>query len=164
MAKPVFLIGFMGSGKSAIGRALSALLGYEFIDLDEEIVAATGQPINALFDKFGEGHFREIEHQTLVSYSLVNSTVIATGGGAPCFHDNLKIMEAAGDTIFLDVPFDVAFSRISGSDRPLVKQGQEDLELLYKERLEVYRMAAIEVDAGSGTAQEIAEKIVRVLA
>src|SRR5436853_6290275 len=95
----VFLIGFMGSGKTFLGKQLAQLLNYEFIDLDEWIEQREKKSIAEIFSEDGEEYFRKKESQQLKLLAEKNNAVIATGGGTPCFHDNMKWMNDHGFTI-----------------------------------------------------------------
>ena len=132
----VFLIGFMGAGKTQLGRALARSLGYQFTDLDSHIEAAAHLSIPEIFAQKGEAAFREWEQETLrntVSNLLVQkaSCVIACGGGTPCYHGNLEFMKAQGFVIFLDTPAETLCERLlqPGQSRPLLP-GQTKSALL----------------------------------
>lgn len=95
----IFLVGFMGVGKTYLGRALAKSLGFDFVDLDELIENRTGMSVPAIFQQFGEAVFRQIEAESLRSLSNLPS-VVATGGGTPCFHGNMTWMNENGITIY----------------------------------------------------------------
>ena len=149
----IFLIGFMCSGKSRIGRELAPLLGLPFHDLDRVIERRVG-PITPFFQREGEGAFRKIEAEVILELSQGPDAVIATGGGTPCEDDNLSVMQATGTVVWLDVPLPDLMPRIerSGGDRPLLfgLKGdalRERVEELLAPRLTVYRKADITVQA-----------------
>ena len=125
----IFLIGFMGSGKTTAGRILAERLDYEFVDLDVLIEEREKMAITQIFAIRGEEYFRKVENQVL--YTLLDRSlmVVACGGGTPCFYDNMQKMKSAGLTIYLRVSTDVLAARLSGKDasRPLVagKKGAE---------------------------------------
>lgn len=123
MESRIFLIGFMGSGKSTLGKALAHDIGYDFMDLDKVIENQSGMPITEIFGKYGEHGFREKEKETLHSLTLISNTLIATGGGAPCFYDNMEWMNSHGQTIFIDCPVDTLVDRLRSEldHRPLIK-------------------------------------------
>ena len=100
--KPIFLIGFMGSGKSTLGRALSDASGLDFIDLDTYIERRFHSNIRDIFATKGEQEFRNIERRMLLEVSQFENVIIACGGGTPCFFDNIDVMNQAGTTVFLD--------------------------------------------------------------
>lgn len=122
MGKPVFLIGYMGSGKSTAGKKLARTLGYFFTDLDEEIEKMTGKPIHRIFSEDGEDAFRQLEHSILVSLAARKNMVIATGGGAPCFFDNMELMKQSGVTVYLKMKPESLAKRLANAKikRPLL--------------------------------------------
>ena len=96
----VFLIGYMGSGKSTIGNGLSAIMNIPFFDLDSVIEKKIGMNIHTMFREKGEHCFREKEHSILTSLNLDNKSIIAAGGGTPCFFDNHNFMKKLGSTVY----------------------------------------------------------------
>jgi shikimate kinase len=120
----LYLIGLPGSGKTTIGRRLAAHYGWEFRDLDAEIVAQAGCSIPEIFTHEGEARFREREAEALRSLACRPGAplVLATGGGTPCFHDNLDLLQETGFTLWLDVPLPELARRLahSHSTRPLL--------------------------------------------
>ncbi|MGV3763312.1 shikimate kinase [Parapedobacter sp.] len=115
-SKPVFLIGFMGSGKTTWGRKLALKTERTFIDLDDEIVKEAGMPIPEYFSQRGEHAFRTLESRVLKSLPLEEPAVVATGGGTPCYFDNLAWMNKAGKTIYLCMPPKALWSRLMQTD------------------------------------------------
>lgn len=165
----VFLIGFMCSGKSTVGRALAPLLGLPFIDLDRVVEQRVG-PLLPFIQREGEPAFREVESEVLQELVQGPPAVIATGGGTPCEKDHLKVMKEAGKVIWLDVPMDHLMPRIerAGGDRPLLfglkgEALRERVEDLLSQRTERYAEADIIVQAGVPAA-EVAGRICAVLA
>lgn len=127
----IFLIGFMGSGKSTIGRSLASLLHYEHIDLDRLIESTVGATIGSIFEHQGEVKFREYEAQCLQRCGQMDNVVVSTGGGAPCFGDNMAFMCGCGLTIYLqhEVPQLAARLAVSKTDRPLLRgKDREQIE------------------------------------
>jgi shikimate kinase len=125
----IFLLGFMGSGKSYWGRLLSQKLQVPFFDLDEQIVNAEGKSINEIFDSNGEEYFRLLEKDTLhIITESHDSMVMACGGGTPCYFNNIEYMNREGTTIWLDVPIQVLYERLirERSRRPLLKDLSDD--------------------------------------
>ena len=111
--KPIFLIGLPGSGKSTFGKALSSALNLNHVDLDQLIESKNNKSIDALFEIHGEAYFREIERNTLQELLKKSSTdILSCGGGTPCFYDNMSIMNAAGLTVFLDIPVATIVKRV----------------------------------------------------
>ena len=126
----IYLIGFMGSGKSTTGKKLADRLKWSFIDLDERIELETGMKIPDIFSKHGELYFRKVESEILRSLISESKTVISTGGGTPCFADNMKYMLETGLTIYLKMtPGQLNSHLISSSgERPLIKDiGKSEL-------------------------------------
>lgn len=121
----------MGSGKSTVGRKLAKLLNFDFLDLDEEIEKRIGMPISSYFEREGEDAFRDVEKQILIETSAHDNSVISTGGGCPCYHNNMEWINTNGLSIFLDLSPKALFSRLKDAKehRPLI-QNLNDEELL----------------------------------
>lgn len=122
--RPVFLIGYMGSGKSTLGRFVSQLTGLRFIDLDTYIEERYHMSVKQIFAAYGEAGFREREQAMLREVSDFEDTIIACGGGTPCFFDNMDIMNACGTTVFLDTGIDRLHQRLMRGrhKRPLIAE------------------------------------------
>ena len=127
----VYLIGFMGSGKSTAGKKLASSLGWAFVDLDKKIEETTGKKISEIFAEKGEAWFREFETEMLNTLQSFNNTVISAGGGTPCHGANMDYMLETGVTVYLKLTPGQLKSRLTGSqqERPLLK-GLYDAELL----------------------------------
>lgn len=119
----IYIIGFMGSGKSTAGRKLASLLKWSFIDLDELICKHTGRTIPEIFATDGEKKFREIESNLLQHLDLKSDTVVSTGGGTPCYPGNMDYMTASGLTVYLKLTPPQLKSRLVNAegDRPLIR-------------------------------------------
>lgn len=132
----IYLTGFMGSGKTTIGKVLAHGLGYAFLDLDDVIEKQRGKSVQQLFQESGEDFFRDLENRALMETESLTRTVIATGGGTPCFLNNMAWMNRHGLSIYLKVPAKVLFDRLSrqASTRPLISGLQGEELLLYIER------------------------------
>lgn len=129
----------MGSGKTTLGRALADAIGIPFIDLDHYIEQRYRKTISQLFAENGEDRFREIERRMLHEVGEFEDVIISTGGGTPCFFDNIEYMNEQGTTVYLDVPVERLFIRLSiaRSKRPLIKEkNDEELMSFIKEQLE----------------------------
>src|SRR5687767_7202506 len=139
---PIFLLGFMASGKSTVGPVLAARLGLEFIDLDLLIEAKAGCAIAELIERDGEEQFREIETQTLREAVSRGAAVIAPGGGAITREENRELMSRLGITVWLDAPFDLCWRRIrkDGATRPLAPN-EATARARYESRLALYQQA-----------------------
>lgn len=119
----IILIGYMGSGKSTLGRKVARKLNYEFLDTDHAIEEQAGMTIAEIFTQKGEAHFRDLEHQLLVSLKEKDQMVIATGGGMPCFQGNMKVLNELGRTFYLKRSVLELVHRLTHSkkERPLIK-------------------------------------------
>ena len=154
LSMQIFLIGFMGSGKTQTGKQLSDLIGKPFVDLDAYIEKKGGQSIATLFKYGGADHFRKLEKKALQEVITdFPDHIIATGGGTPIYFDNLETMKANGMVIFLDALPEIIFQRIkdSGEQRPLLKtmKGEELKQYISKlltERMEYYLQAHLAVE------------------
>lgn len=126
----ILLVGFMAAGKTTLGKALAKNLGLQFVDLDLYIESRYHATVSQIFAERGEEGFRQIERNMLHEVAEFEDVIIATGGGTPCFFDNMEYMNAQGTTVFLDASVDVIFTRltIARTQRPLVA-GKTDEEL-----------------------------------
>lgn len=126
----IFLTGYMGAGKTTLGKAFARELNVPFIDLDWYIEERFHKSIRELFVERGEASFRELEQSMLHEVGEFENVVISTGGGTPCFFDNMDYMNKTGQTVFLDVHPDVLFQRlrVATQQRPIL-QGKTDEEL-----------------------------------
>ncbi len=164
----IFLIGFMGAGKSTVGHQLAVKLGIPFFDLDELVEQRAGQSVASVFGTSGESEFRALEHQELVALvEQYGDFVLACGGGTPCYYQNLPLMQQSGLTFYLATTPSVLASRLESqlADRPLLR-GAGSYSALEKlivqklaEREPYYRQATYTVDAAVPL-QEIVEKLV----
>ena len=135
----LYIIGFMGSGKTTTGSRLAGLLGWNFTDLDKSIEKYAGKTIPEIFAVQGETWFRNLETEVLRSLRSESDTVISTGGGAPCFGDNMDFMLETGLTIYLKLTPAQLKSRLSNTrgERPLIKDLNDEGLLSYiEEKLE----------------------------
>lgn len=133
----IYLIGFMGCGKTTLGKKVANQLKYDFIDLDQLIEKRAYLTINEIFTKKGEEFFRVLEKQLLIELSLSENTVVAVGGGTPCYFTNMEIMNQTGETFYFQRPVKELFNRIVNArdNRPLVKDKSEEELLVYIEDL-----------------------------
>ncbi|MBI5857026.1 MAG: shikimate kinase [Sphingobacteriales bacterium] len=135
----IFLIGFMGSGKTHWGRLLSEKLGIPFFDLDEQIVAHEGKSIVELFEEKGEEHFRLLEKDLLhIIAESHDSFVMACGGGAPCYYNNIDYMNQSGTTVWINTPFEILIERLikEKETRPLIRElSNEQLEMFIHKKI-----------------------------
>lgn len=143
--KNIVLCGFMGSGKSSVGAALSVLTGAQFVDMDRYIEKQEGKRISAIFREKGEAYFRQLENRAAVALSSQSGQIIATGGGAVMHPDNVRAFRSGGVIVLLDVPLYVVQKRLrSDRSRPLLNTPNRGhvLRELYRKRLPYYRAAA----------------------
>lgn len=135
----LFLLGFMGCGKSFTGKRLAEKFGIDFIDLDEYIETKEGRRIREIFEKEGESYFRYMEKKYLHEMKTKEMTVVSLGGGTPCFFDNMNWMNENGVTIFLETPTSILANRLIGGieSRPLLLGfSKEELESFIEKKLE----------------------------
>lgn len=162
----LFLVGFMGAGKSTVGRALARRLDWPFLDLDTEIERRYRVTIPKIFGEYGEQGFRQREREVLENVAFVGRAVISTGGGTFIQAPNRELIRRAGISVFIDPDFDVLWRRLIASpkERPLLAD-REATHALWLERVAVYREADLRIEAGADAEPEIlAETIVRRLA
>ncbi|MEG1563743.1 MAG: shikimate kinase [Bacteroides sp.] len=134
----IFLTGYMGAGKTTLGKALARKLHLSFVDLDWYIEERLHKTVGELFAERGEVAFRELERKMLHEVGAFEDVVISTGGGAPCFFDNMEFMNRNGETVFLDVHPDVLFRRlrVARQQRPILKgKGDDELKAFIAEAL-----------------------------
>jgi shikimate kinase len=163
----IFLIGFMGSGKTTLGRKLASRLGYEFMDLDHILEANVGMTIAQYFSAHGEGAFRKLESELLKQIPYPENAVVSTGGGLPCFFDNIDWMNAHGKTVYINLSPKTLAGRLENEKdkRPVLRDHGANLvnfiEGKLAERDKFYNQAQIIVDGLSLTAEKL-EKLLRV--
>lgn len=139
MTRHIFLIGFMGSGKTHWGKVLAERLGCAFLDLDAYIENNEGKTIPEIFADSGEDGFRILERENLHRLAALPPAVVATGGGTPCFFNNMRWMKRHGVTIYLKTSPEILFERLKNerAQRPLLKDlDDEALRAFIRERLE----------------------------
>jgi len=126
----IFLVGFMGSGKTTIGRRLSERIGFDFVDTDCIIEMQQGLTIFEVFAQYGEASFREMERNILPEIQKIEYAVVSTGGGMPCYKDNMSVMRSIGKVVYLKTSPQALTRRLlrSHTERPLIK-GKTEKEL-----------------------------------
>lgn len=163
----VFLIGPMGSGKSAVGRHLARLLGFSFHDSDADIEAKTGVDIAFIFEKEGEAGFRQRERESILRLTGLERVVIATGGGAVILPDNRRVLAERGTVVYLETSIAQQLERTRhGRHRPLLNDTDPKAKLgeLMRERAALYeQIADITVSTDGRRVQLVAEEIHREL-
>jgi shikimate kinase len=157
----IFMVGFMGSGKTTIGRELAVRIDAPFFDLDELIESAEKMSIKEIFAQKGEPYFRKRERDLLRSTKHLQSAVIATGGGTFTFDENIQFIQSEGLSVFLSATYALLRTRIdTKDDRPLFRDDISTHEL-YANRIRYYRMADIAIDVREDeTPMEIVERLV----
>lgn len=161
----IYLIGFMGSGKTTLGNSLAKKMFKKFIDADEFIENKLGMPITGVFEKHGESFFRDQETEFL-KLDFDEEVLVSTGGGMPCFNNNIDLMKAKGVVVFIDLPPKVLLSRLQNekSSRPLIKSipSEEllsEIERKINQRLPYYLKADIYYNSLIETEVELMDKI-----
>jgi len=165
----IYLIGFMGSGKTTAGKKLARKLAYDFIDLDALIELETELTISEFFNQFGEDKFRQTEQQALRKTFEFKNTVISTGGGAPCFFNSMGEINKHGVSIYLQANIGLIISRLQGekNQRPLIKDKNEEefrayINKLLVEREVYYSKAKLIVDAKNLNIEQLKSKIIEL--
>lgn len=164
----IILVGFMGTGKTVVGKELAKRLGREYIDIDEVIQEKEGRPIPRIFAKQGEEYFRQIETRVIKQFSELDGYVISAGGGAVLREENIGALRKRGVLICLRTKPEVIWRRVRKDEgRPLLKgfcDKKERIKQLLKERAPFYNQADITVDTSYLTVSEIVEEIIKLLA
>lgn len=162
----ILLTGFMGSGKSTIGRALSVRLGYPFVDTDALIEEMEGMTITEIFHKYGEPHFRTLEHRLTYELTKQDSLVVSSGGGFILTNAVYQLASSNFTIVYLDTPFEICLARIKKEDTRPLAQGKSDKELfnLYNKRKDIYQVRCdFSVDASQFLLSDIVNDIVEGL-
>jgi shikimate kinase len=160
----IYLVGFMGAGKSTVGRELSLKLRWLFLDLDGEIEKSARLSVREIFAQFGEPHFRKIEREQLHRVSETPQAVIALGGGVYVDAENRAIIDTTGVAVWLDTSLATVKERVRpDGSRPLLADAERARQL-YAERLPSYRLARIHVLTDNRLPDALAEEIVQKVA
>ena len=161
----IVLVGFMGSGKSTVGKLLSERLSLPLFDTDAEIEKRTGMSIPEIFSERGEEYFRKLEKEVVEELlSLPQDLVISTGGGLPAYSNNMELLNRKAFTVYLEADFEVLWRRISEDrNRPLVSLGKEKVKELLERRLPFYEMAKFKVRTDVNSPVACVEEILNAL-
>lgn len=158
----IILIGFMASGKTTIGKALSTQTGMKLLDTDAIVEEQQGMEIKDIFSLHGEAYFRLKEKEAILCLSKVENCIISVGGGAVMFHDNLQTLKKIGTTVFLDAPLSKILNNLKGKFRPLVGNTIEETKMkeLLERRYPTYMKADIVINTEHLDVQQTVDAIV----
>jgi shikimate kinase len=159
----IYLVGFMGAGKSTVARALGKRLDWKVEDVDTCIEKAERRDIPAIFREMGEAYFRAKERETLITLLPERGAVIASGGGTFVDPANRELMLRDGAVVWLDAPLSTVLQRVPSDGRRPLAADRTGMEQLYNQRLAAYRQAHLRVDAGRGSVEELVDHILEWL-
>ena len=165
MADSVILVGFMGAGKSTVGRLVARRLGRCLVETDDMITAKEGRSIPEIFAERGEAHFRALEDEAIEMLALKAGDVIATGGGLPCRPGRAEALRALGTVVWLRGEFDTLYARaLAGGDRPMLAgRRREEVQALYESRLPYYGRAHVIVETDGLGIDQVAARVCQAL-
>jgi shikimate kinase len=162
----IYLIGFMGSGKSTAGKRVASLLRWKFADIDRLVEQKEGMKVPEIFSARGEDYFRRAESDALTEVSVRSRTVVACGGGTPCSQKNIHVMKSTGIIVYLKLPVEILVSRLNraGNDRPLLSNTDPGeltgkVSNLLGERSHWYEQADLVIDAAVTKEEEMTSLI-----
>lgn len=162
----IFLVGYMGCGKSTVGHQMSRMLGYRFMDMDKLIEQRSGMTIAEIFERHGELYFRRLERGMLGELGAEKDVVIATGGGVPCHGDNMEVMNACAETVYLKMSPEKLFSRLvhGRAKRPLIRdfddqQLMDYIRTMVEARSPFYERARLVIDCDGVSDEYVARHI-----
>jgi shikimate kinase len=159
----ITILGFMGSGKSTLGKMIANRLGLNFIDLDDYIEENEKKSIPEIFKNNGEQYFRTLETQYLNKLLECQNTVISLGGGTPCFNNNIKSIITQSRSLFIDIPIEQLISRLSNArrERPLIKDMKKaELKLFISEKLMLRRPFYEQAEHSIKASKEALEEVI----
>lgn len=164
----LFLIGFMGAGKSSVAAALAQALGWEAIEMDQCIAAQEGMAIPEIFAQKGEPYFRTCETRLLESFSQGDSRIVSCGGGVPMREENVAAMRRCGRIVLLTARPEVILDRVKDSNQRPLLEGHKDVpyisQLMERRRPKYEATADIRVDTSNLTIEEVCQEILRQIA
>ncbi|MCF7873285.1 MAG: shikimate kinase [Candidatus Omnitrophica bacterium] len=162
----IYLVGFMGTGKTAVGRVLADKLSRRFVEMDQLIEKQENKEIKDIFAENGQEYFRKLENQLLKKLSSQSNLVVSCGGGVVCNQDNLDILQNTGYVFSLSASPNSIFERIKGSNHRPLLNGANPLEKI-KELLEIrklfYKKAGIKIDTDNLSVEDVADYILKLL-
>jgi shikimate kinase len=162
-ADKLYLVGFMGSGKTTVAKSLGARLGWRTEDVDEHIEARERLSVADIFALRGEPFFRAVEREVVVSLLAPRHVVVATGGGTFVDPINQAAINQDGMSVWLDVPFDVVLRRLPTDGRRPLAATRADMERLYAVRRAAYQHAHVRLDASRAAPTELVERVLEAL-
>jgi shikimate kinase len=162
-ADKIYLVGFMGAGKSTVARALAKRLDWRVEDVDAQIEQRERSDISTIFRTKGEPYFRSVERQALLDARLLRGTVVATGGGTFVDARNRDLMLQDGVVVWLDVPFRTVLDRVPHDGRRPRAADRASLEALFQQRRAAYALAHVRIDASRGSADTVVDLILDAL-
>ncbi|MBI4929392.1 MAG: shikimate kinase [Bacteroidetes bacterium] len=166
----IFLTGYMGSGKSTVGKRLAEKLNLDFIDFDRHIEQEKGKTIAEIFDAEGEEKFRLLEREHLIKLLAKDNAVISLGGGSPCFHNNMEIINKNGTSVYIEMDAEALVKRLADSrnKRPLIR-GMNEVDLKFfietnlKKRQSIYRQAHHTIKVDKQNSDDLAAQIIKLI-
>ena len=159
-ADKLYLVGFMGAGKTTVARALAARLGWQAVDIDEAIEARERMTVAEVFARHGEPYFRTVERSVLMDHISPRHVIVATGGGTYADPQNRAAINTDGAAIWLDVPLDRLIARIPPDGRRPLAADRSGFERLYHQRRAAYQQAHVRLDAGGSSIGALVEQLV----
>lgn len=159
----VVLCGFMGCGKTTVGELTARMLGMDYVDADQYIQQEAGITISQMFERYGEGYFRDREHEAMLKLADWTGAIISSGGGALTFQRNVDAVRRSASIVYIQADFPICYQRIAGdAARPLVMSNtRESLEELYRSRDRLYRACADIIIPNNTTPLESAQALAR---
>lgn len=162
-ADKVYLVGFMGAGKTTVARALAKRLDWRVEDIDDRVEKRERRDIPTIFRQEGEPYFRAIEQEELIALLPARGVVVATGGGTIVDAVTREMMLRDGAVIWLDAPFATILDRVPSDGRRPLAADRIEMESLYNQRLMAYSRAHLRIDAGRGSVEDLVDQIVEWL-